>query len=88
MKTSTQLWRTAFIAGAAILILGAGTMNSSADPYAHKGGPKHHHQAWSHDNHGYWDNHYNYHSYSYTTYRGYHGYWQPQPSGVSIFIRL
>ena len=62
--------------------VGFGTARmAKADDYRYS-----HHDAWSHDNHGYWDDHHSYHNY--TSYRNHNGYWRTNDSGVRFFINI
>jgi hypothetical protein len=45
-----------------------------------------HHDAWSHDKHGYWDNHNGYHAF--VQHENHHGYWRDNPNGTRIFINI
>jgi len=44
------------------------------------------HDAWTHDDHGYWDNHRGYHAF--IMHESHHGYWRENPDGTRIFINI
>ncbi len=81
MKTTIQRFSkgTLLALMAAFFVL-AGTSLTSADPHHDQ------HEAWTHGNHGYWDNHSSYHNYTY--YNHHHGYWRPDNNGVRVFINI
>ncbi len=58
-----------------LTFVGWGTVRSMAD-----------HDAWSHDRHGYWDDHRGYHSF--VSYNHHHGYWRTRSDGVRFFINV
>ena len=45
-----------------------------------------HHDAWSHDKDGYWDNHGAHHAF--ITHENHHGYWREKDDGTRIFINI
>ena len=45
-----------------------------------------HHDAWSHDGHGYWDNHNGYHAF--VSHEHHNGYWRDRDDGSRIFINI
>ena len=45
-----------------------------------------HHDAWSHDKHGYWDNHNGYHAF--VEREHHHGYWRQRDDGTRVFINI
>lgn len=45
-----------------------------------------HHDAWSHDRDGYWDNHGQRHAY--VTHENHHGFWRDRDDGSRIFINI
>jgi len=45
-----------------------------------------HHDAWSHDKDGYWDNHGSHHAF--VERENHHGYWRENPNGARIFINI
>ncbi|HEX4139647.1 MAG TPA: hypothetical protein VHY09_04820 [Candidatus Methylacidiphilales bacterium] len=44
------------------------------------------HEAWSHDDHGYWDGHHGYHAF--IMHENHHGYWRENPDGTRIFVNI
>jgi hypothetical protein len=47
---------------------------------------EHHHDAWSHDRGGYWDNHGARHAF--IMHEHHHGYWRDRDDGTRIFIDI
>jgi hypothetical protein len=45
-----------------------------------------HHDAWSHDHDGYWDNHGRHHAF--IVHENHHGYWRDRDDGSRIFINI
>ena len=45
-----------------------------------------HHDAWSHDKDGYWDNHGEHHAF--IEHENHHGYWRQNDNGTRIFINI
>jgi hypothetical protein len=45
-----------------------------------------HHDAWSHDKDGYWDNHGARHAY--IMHENHHGFWRDRDDGTRIFINI
>ncbi len=45
-----------------------------------------HHDAWSHDHDGYWDNHGQRHAY--IEHEHHHGFWRDNPNGARVFINI
>lgn len=77
MKTLTQkLMLIALVA----TFVGWGTIRTMADTVVVQ------HDPWSHDDHGYWDDHHAYHHFVY--YQNHHGYWRTNDSGVRLFINV
>ncbi len=46
----------------------------------------HHHDAWSHDKNGYWDNHGSRHAF--ILHDNHHGYWRERDNGTRVFINI
>jgi hypothetical protein len=44
------------------------------------------HEAWSHDDHGYWDGNRGYHAF--IMHENHHGYWRDNPNGARVFINI
>jgi len=76
MKTLTI--HTAKMLAVLIGILALGYGSAMADSGYHR-------EAWSHDHHGYWDDHSAYHPFIF--YNGHHGYWRDR-DGVRVFINI
>jgi hypothetical protein len=45
-----------------------------------------HHDAWSHDKSGYWDNHGRHQAF--VEHNNHHGYWRTRDDGVRLFINV
>jgi hypothetical protein len=45
-----------------------------------------HHDAWSHDGHGYYDGHQGYHAF--VSHENHHGYWRDRNDGTRVFINI
>lgn len=45
-----------------------------------------HHDAWSHDKDGYWDDHGTHHAF--VSRENHHGYWRQKDDGTRIFINI
>jgi hypothetical protein len=45
-----------------------------------------HHDAWSHDHNGYWDDHG--HRHAFVEHNHHHGYWRTRDDGVRFFINV
>ena len=45
-----------------------------------------HHDAWSHDKDGYWDNHNTHHAF--IAHENHHGYWRQRDDGTRVFINI
>ncbi len=45
-----------------------------------------HHDAWSHDHDGYWDNHGAHHAF--VTHENHHGFWRTRDDGTKVFINI
>ncbi len=45
-----------------------------------------HHDAWSHDHNGYWDDHGSHHAY--IMHDHHHGYWRNGDNGARVFIKI
>jgi hypothetical protein len=45
-----------------------------------------HHDAWSHDHDGYWDNHGQRHAY--IMHENHHGFWRTHDDGTRVFINI
>jgi hypothetical protein len=45
-----------------------------------------HHDAWSHDKTGYWDDHNTHHEY--VLHNNHHGYWRTKHDGTKFFINI
>jgi len=45
-----------------------------------------HHDAWSHDKDGYWDNHGSRHAF--ISHENHHGFWRTRDDGTRIFINV
>jgi hypothetical protein len=45
-----------------------------------------HHDAWSHDKSGYWDDHGSHHAF--VTHENHHGYWRTKDDGTRLFINI
>jgi hypothetical protein len=45
-----------------------------------------HHDAWSHDKDGYWDNHGAHHAFIMN--ENHHGYWRQKDDGTRVFINI
>jgi hypothetical protein len=78
MKISnTRVTRGLLLLGA-VAILGWSTAGTSfADD---------HHDAWSHDKSGYWDDHGSHHAF--VSHENHHGYWKNRDDGSRIFINI
>jgi hypothetical protein len=77
--TSTRFTRGLLLLAAVGLLSWTATGSSFADYY-------HHHDAWSHDDHGYWDGHSGYHAF--IVHENHHGYWRQHDDGTRIFINI
>jgi len=45
-----------------------------------------HHDAWSHDKDGYWDDHGTHHAF--VIHENHHGYWRTHDDGTKVFINI
>ena len=45
-----------------------------------------HHDAWSHDKTGYWDDHGSHHAF--IEHNSHHGFWRTQNDGTKIFVNI
>jgi hypothetical protein len=45
-----------------------------------------HHDAWSHDKGGYWDDHNRHHAF--VSHENHHGYWRTHDDGSRVFINI
>ncbi|MCE0482841.1 MAG: hypothetical protein LV479_01225 [Methylacidiphilales bacterium] len=76
MKTIVQyVPRSLIILGSFIFLTLAATNTARAD-----------HDAWSHNDRGYWDNHHAYHHFIY--YHDHRGYWRENDNGVRIWVNI
>ena len=76
MKT-TQFSRVLLCALTVSALSCAGTTVALADD---------HHDAWSHDKDGYWDNHGSRHAF--IMHENHHGYWRQRDDGTRVFINI
>jgi hypothetical protein len=78
MKTiNTRFIRGFLLLGAITLMSWTAAGTSLADD---------HHDAWSHDKSGYWDNHGRHQAY--VTHENHHGYWRTRDDGSKFFISI
>jgi hypothetical protein len=79
MKNSKSTLTRGLLLLAAVSILSWSTAGITvADDY--------HHDAWSHDGHGYWDDHNSYHAFIF--HENHHGYWRHREDGTRVFINI